>query len=87
MKQYPLEELLPKAGGSAYALTRMAAIRALELAEGKPCLVERKPSDKVTSLAIEEIAKGKVVLKEVAEQFAPREDQTKEETDSKEEIK
>ena len=75
MKQYPLEDLLPKAGGSAYALARMAAMRALELAEGKPCLVERSPSDKVTSLAIEEIAQGKVVIKEVAEQFAPKKEE------------
>lgn len=62
-----LEELLPRSGGSVYRLSRMASLRALELAEGKPLLIDKINTDKVTTLALEEIRQGKVVTKEVAE--------------------
>lgn len=67
----PIEELLPKSGYSVYKLVRMAANRAMELADGKPKLIEMPSSDKAPTVALEEIRAGKVVLKEVAEQFQP----------------
>ena len=70
----PIEELLPKSGYSIYKLVRMAANRAMELADGKPKLIEIPSSDKAPTVALEEIRAGKVVLKEVADQFAPKPD-------------
>lgn len=60
MAHQPIEELLPKAGYSVYRLVRMAAIRALELADGKPSLIKKTTSDKLTSIALEEIYQGKI---------------------------
>lgn len=60
MDYSPIEDLLSKAGGSVYRLVRMASKRALEISEGKPTLLEKASSDKPTSIALEEIAKGKV---------------------------
>ena len=67
----PIEELLPKSGYSIYKLVRMAANRAMELADGKPKLIDSPSSDKAPTVALEEIRAGKVVLKEVADQFGP----------------
>ena len=61
-----IENLLEQAGGSVYRLVRMASVRAIELASGKRCLVEQPDSDKETSLALEEIARRKVVCKEAS---------------------
>ena len=69
----PIEELLPKSGFSIYKLVRMAANRATGLADGKPKLIETVSLPKVTTIALEEIKAGKVVAKEVAEQFVPKE--------------
>ena len=68
MKKEPvsIEELLPKAGGSIYRLVRMASNRALELSEGKICLVDNDSSDKLTSKALAEISQGKVESKDSA---------------------
>lgn len=63
MKRHVVEELLPKADWSIYRLVRMAAVRALELSDGKKCLVKDIDTDKFTSQALEEIAQGKVVSK------------------------
>ena len=63
MAHQPIEDLLPKAGGSIYALARLAANRAIELAEGKPQLIQKVISDKETTVALEEILQGKVVTK------------------------
>lgn len=60
MPQFPIEKMLPKAEMSVYRLVRMAAIRALELSEGKPCLLENPGTDKFTSMALAEIVAGKV---------------------------
>lgn len=68
MRHQPLERLLPQANHSVYKLVRMAARRAMELVDGNPKLVEASPSTKVTTIALNEIAAGRVVLKEVAEQ-------------------
>ena len=60
MAYHPIEDLLPRAGGSVYRLVRMAANRALELSEGKVPLIENSVSDKHATTALEEIRQGKV---------------------------
>lgn len=67
MGKVPIENLLPRSGYSVYRLVRMASNRALELADGRKCLIENPSSDKVTTMALEEIAKGKVECKEAVE--------------------
>jgi DNA-directed RNA polymerase omega subunit len=69
----PIENLLPKTGFSIYKLVRMAANRAIELSDGKRSLVDVPNVEKTTTIALEEIAAGKIVLKELAEQFKPKE--------------
>ena len=69
----PIEDLLPKTGYSIYKLVRMAANRAMELADGKKPLVEVSLNEKTATIALEEIRSGKVVLKDVAEKFKPAE--------------
>ena len=64
-----IEDLLPKAGDSIYRLVRMASNRALELSEGRKCLVENPSNDKATTRALEEIFAGRVVFKEAADQL------------------
>jgi len=65
-----IEDLLPKAGDSIYRLVRMAANRALELSEGKKCLIENPSNDKTTTRALEEIYAGRVVFKDAKEHLA-----------------
>ena len=67
MRSNTIEDLLPSSGHSVYRLIRMASSRALEISDGKPSLVKNIESDKATSIALEEIAQGKVETKEVAE--------------------
>ncbi len=62
----PVEQLLPRAGNSIYTLVRMAANRAMELADGKPSLLEKVNSDKMATIALEEIRAGKVKVKDVS---------------------
>ncbi|MDO8579919.1 MAG: DNA-directed RNA polymerase subunit omega [Candidatus Omnitrophota bacterium] len=62
----PIENLLPRAEWSVYKLVRLAALRAQELADGKPKLVEMSMSEKITTIALEEILKGKVMTKQAA---------------------
>jgi len=50
-----------------YALVSMAAARALELSDGKRCLVENSSSEKLTTQALQEIAQGKIETKEAAD--------------------
>ena len=64
MAYHPIENLLPKSGGSIYRLVRMAAKRALELSEGKPPLVKNANLDKVTTTALDEIVQGKIGYKQ-----------------------
>lgn len=66
MADLPLEELLPRANNSVYSLVTMAAARALELSDGKRCLVDSS-SEKLTTMALEEIAQGKIESKEASE--------------------
>jgi DNA-directed RNA polymerase omega subunit len=74
MSVQAMDDLLPKSGFSVYRLIRMAANRALELSDGKPTLIKNPASDKVTSIALQEIAQGKVETKEAVEM---RQSQTK----------
>lgn len=59
---YPIEPLLNKIS-SIYKLVIIAARRALELNEGAPRLVETDPKHKPATVALEEIAAGKVGCK------------------------
>jgi len=82
----PLEDLLPKSGHSIYKLVRLAAKRATELADNKPKLIEEPSLDKATTIALEEIQAGKVVLSDVAERFKPLEEEKKPKSTKSEEI-
>lgn len=58
-----LEDLLDKSDYSIYKLVILASKRALEIAEGQPKLVEDKASLKPSTIALHEIAEGKVRYK------------------------
>tara|TARA_B100000315_G_C14386936_1_gene500109 strand:+ start:35 stop:268 length:234 start_codon:yes stop_codon:yes gene_type:complete len=60
---YPIEPLMDKAK-SLYKLVVLAARRSLELNEGAPKFVEVDPKIKPSTIALEEIAAGKIELKE-----------------------
>ncbi|MBP7215689.1 MAG: DNA-directed RNA polymerase subunit omega [Candidatus Omnitrophica bacterium] len=63
MPYVALEKLLDKSNGSIYKLVIMAARRALEIAEGQPKMVQMAPSSKPSTVALHEIAEGKVLWK------------------------
>ena len=63
MVYIPIEQLLDKADNSVYKLVMLAAKRTLEIAEGQPKLVSVDSALKPSSIALEEIAQGKVKLK------------------------
>lgn len=63
MPYVPLEKLLDKSNGSLYKLVNMAAKRALEIAEGQPSLTRLNSSSKPSTVALYEIAEGKVFYK------------------------
>jgi len=82
----PLEDLLPRSNYSIYKLVRMASNRATELADGKSKLIAEPSMDKATTVALEEIQAGKVVLDEVAEKApAPQKKQQEESAPVKQE--
>lgn len=54
------EKLLDKSMGSIYKLVILASKRALEIAEGQPKLVADNASIKPSSVALHEIAEGKI---------------------------
>jgi len=58
-----LEKLVDKSSGSVYKLVNLAARRALEIAEGQPKLVEAPASTKPSTVALQEIAEGKLYSK------------------------
>ena len=60
MGYVPLEKLLDKSNGSLFKLVMLASHRALELAEGMPKLVETSNVNKFTTIALEEVAAGRV---------------------------
>ena len=57
-----MEVLLQKTG-SLFKLSNLAAARAMELNSGMKKLVDAAPNEKVTTIAIKEIANDKVKLK------------------------
>ena len=69
MGYQPLEELLPKAGGSVYKLVRIASKRALEISETGAKLINVPINTKLTTIALEEIHRAKVVEKDAAKDF------------------
>jgi DNA-directed RNA polymerase omega subunit len=84
MADLPMEDLLPRAGHSIYKLVRMAAIRALDLSDGKRCLAENIDTEKFTTMALEEIAQGKIELKGISDR-KPFKEEAKEETEEEDE--
>jgi len=65
MTYVPLEEVLDKNEKSIYKLVILAARRALEIAEGQPKLVEASAATKPSTVALYEIAQGKVQYKKI----------------------
>jgi DNA-directed RNA polymerase omega subunit len=65
MGYVPLEKLLDKSNGSIYKLVILASRRALEIAEGQPKLVGANSTTKPSTVALYEIAEGKVQCKKV----------------------
>ena len=63
MPYVPLEKLLDKSSHSIYKLVILASKRALEIAEGQPKLVEASASTKPSTVALYEIAAGKIRYK------------------------
>jgi len=63
MAYVPLEKMLDKTNGSIYDLVTIASRRALEIAEGQPKLVSAEASIKPSTVALMEIAAGKVIPK------------------------
>lgn len=59
------EKLLDKSCGSVYKLVILASKRALEIAEGQPKLVPASPATKPSTIALHEIAEGKVQCKKI----------------------
>ena len=66
MGYQPLEDLLPRAGGSVYKLVRIASKRALEISETGVKMVIMPSETKLTTVALEEIKEGKVLEGETA---------------------
>ena len=60
MPYVALVKLLDKSEGSIYKLVILASKRALEIAEGQPKLVDADSSTKPSTVALYEIAEGKV---------------------------
>ena len=71
MGYQPLEKLLVRSNFSVYKLVRMASRRAMELADGSLNLIETIAGSKTATIALDEIASGKVVLKEAAANNPP----------------
>ncbi len=59
------EKLLDKSMGSIYKLVILASKRALEIAEGQPKLVADDASVKPSSVALHEIAAGKIEARKI----------------------
>lgn len=58
------DRLLDACGGSVYKLCNIAAMRAMELNSGMKKLVDTPVNEKITTIAIKEIAEKKVRLKD-----------------------
>ena len=75
----PLEKFSDKADNSIYKLVIIAANRAKEIAAGKPVLLETPKSDKPTTIALEEIAAGKVQYKKIKDKILKLKEDIKQE--------
>ena len=64
MEQISRDQLVENIG-SIYKLCNLAAMRAIELNSGMKRLVDAHPSEKVTTVAIREIAENKVKLTKI----------------------
>ena len=65
MTYVALEKLLDRSNNSVYKLVILASKRALEIAEGQPKLVEASSAIKPSTVALQEIAAGKVKSKKI----------------------
>ena len=65
MTYVALEKLLDKSNNSVYKLVILASKRALEIAEGQPKLVEASAAIKPSTVALQEVAAGKVKSKKI----------------------
>lgn len=65
MDYFVREKLLDKSCDSIYKLVILAAKRALEIAEGQPKLVAANSSVKPSTIALAEIAEGRVQAKKI----------------------
>lgn len=61
----PLEQMLDKTEHSIYKLVILASKRALEIAEGQPRLFDTDSTIKPSTVALYEIAAGKVLYKKL----------------------
>jgi len=61
------EKLLDKSLGSIYKLVILASKRALEIAEGQPRLVNDALDAKPSTVALHEIAEGKIEARKIKE--------------------
>jgi DNA-directed RNA polymerase omega subunit len=59
------EKLLGRSLGSIYKLVILASKRALEIAEGQPRLVHDAPGAKPSTVALHEIAEGKIEARKI----------------------
>ncbi len=59
------EKLLGRSLGSIYKLVILASKRALEIAEGQPRLVNDAPGAKPSTVALHEIAEGKIEARKI----------------------
>ena len=85
MTDFPIEELLPRAKHSVYTLVSMASARALELSDGKRCLADDINTEKFTTMALSEIAQGKVELKGADSVTVQEQEETEETEEDQEE--
>ena len=60
MAYQPLEEMLPRAQGAVYRLSRLASTRALEVSLTGVSLVGKTSTQKPATIALEEILAGRV---------------------------
>lgn len=65
MPNVPLEKMLDKTNNSIYKLVIVASKRALEIAEGQPKLVVAEASVKPSTVALMEIAAGKLTYRKI----------------------
>lgn len=68
MVYVPLEKLLDKSDNSIYKLVILASKRALEIAEGQPKLVGGNAAAKPSTIALYEIAEGRVQFKKLKQE-------------------